>query len=162
MRRLRIPDVRKKIEEMQIRHVVDDEPDLTFLGEFSNTPGQFPIRHSDCPGEFRYFNADNVSNEVEAKRNYKRLMQILDGIVCMKGIRAEARIVTGSNVLIQPQDATINRISSKGLWGIESDADEEHVKDIEQAELDELRGILVSLGFTKRQIDAAPVKRAHR
>lgn len=162
MKRLGILNVTKKIQEIQIHHIVDDQPDLSFLGVFDNTPGQFPIHHSDDPGQFRYFNAENVSNKREAEENYKRYLEFVDGIVCMKGIRAEARILTGSNILFQPQDATINRISSRGLWGIESDVDEEYVKEIEQSELDELRDILFSLGFAKKQIDGAPFERIHR
>jgi hypothetical protein len=138
---------------------VDEYPDLTFLGEFSDTPGQFAIHHSDNAGEFRYFNADNVSNEAEARENYERMLQFNNGDICMKGIRAEAKIVTSFNLLDPSQSATMNRISSPGLWGIESDRNEEYVKEIEKEELNELRDILTLLGFTSEQIDNAPIKR---
>jgi len=159
VRRLRVPNVRKKIDEICIRHIVDEYPDLTFLGEFSDTPGQFAIHHSDNAGEFRYFNADNVSNEAEARENYERMLQFNNGDICMKGIRAEAKIVTSFNLLDPSQSATMNRISSPGLWGIESDRNEEYVKEIEKEELNELRDILTLLGFTSEQIDNAPIKR---
>jgi len=159
VRRLRVPNVRKKIDEICIRHIVDEYPDLTFLGEFSNTPGQFAIHHSDNAREFRYFNAYNVSNEAEARENYERMLQFCNGDRCMKGIRAEAQIITSLNLLDSLQSATVNRISSHGLWGIESDSDEEYVKEIEKEELSELRDILTLLGFASEQIDNAPIKR---
>ena len=159
MRRLRVPNVRKKIDEICIRHIVDEYPDLTFLGEFADSLGQFPIHHSDEPGQFRYFNAHNVSNKVEAQQNYERILQFRDGHVCMMGVRAEAKIVTSFNLLDPSQSAAMNRISSCGVWGIESDSDKEYVEEIEREELGELRHVLTSLGFTAEQIDGAPIKR---
>ena len=75
-----------------------------------------------------------------------RLAQYNNGDFGYIGIRAEAEIVI---------DSVIQRISSGGLWGTESDSDESYLKEIEQEELSALRSILHELGFSKRAIAAA-------
>jgi len=62
------------------------------------------------------------------------------------GIRAEAKIVIGD---------TCQTIKSMGLSGIESDSDEDYLKEIEQEELASLRSILYEMGFSKRAIATA-------
>jgi hypothetical protein len=139
--------------------MTDEEPDLTFLGEFSDRPGQFAIHHSDDSRVGRYFNAYNVSSKAEARQNYERMLRFCSGDICIIGVRAEAQIITSLNLLDPSQSAMVNHISSCGLWGIESDSDKEYVKEIEKGELGELRHVLTSLGFTAEQIDGAPIKR---
>ncbi len=157
MKRLHITDSWKKVEEIRICHIADDNPDLTFLGEFANLPGQFPIRHSDDPGQFRYFNAFNVCNEAEARQNYERMMQFCNGDICMMRIKVKAKIINSLSILIP--GGTENRISSSGLWNIESDSDKKYIEEIEREKLSEMKDILTTLGFTTKQIGDAPIKR---
>jgi hypothetical protein len=62
------------------------------------------------------------------------------------GIQAQAEIVL---------DGTCQTIKSGGLWGIESDSDESYLCHVEREELTSLRGILHTMGFSKRAIAAA-------
>ena len=63
------------------------------------------------------------------------------------GIVAEARItLPGSDV--------IQRITSGGLWGIESDCGD-YQREVEADQLAELRGELDTLGFGGRALDVA-------
>ena len=54
------------------------------------------------------------------------------------GIRAKADIVVNE---------TIQTITSGGLWGVESDSNQEHLDDIAKEEIDEVRDILKALRF---------------
>ena len=55
------------------------------------------------------------------------------------GIRAEAEIVV---------HGVCQTITSGGLWGIESDSARQYLSDVEQEEVDQLKAILQSLGFS--------------
>lgn len=73
----------------------------------------------------------------------------------MIGVFAEAEIQTsedGSTWLI-------NTIRSGGLWNTESDSDEQHFKEIEAEELENLKQVLLELGFSAEDIAAARVGR---
>jgi len=52
-------------------------------------------------------------------------------------------------------DGTCQTIKSGGLWGIESDSDESYFHEVEREELTSLRGILHTMGFSKRAIATA-------
>lgn len=62
------------------------------------------------------------------------------------GIQARAEIVL---------DGVCQTITSGGLWGIESDSEESHFQEVEHEELTSLRGILHTMGFSKRAIATA-------
>ena len=62
------------------------------------------------------------------------------------GIQARAEIVL---------DGVCQTIRSGGLWGIESDSDDSYFQEVEQEELTSLRGILHTMGFSKRAIATA-------
>jgi len=57
--------------------------------------------------------------------------------------------------------ASFRKISSGGLWGIESDSDASYLADIAAEELSELREQLRAVGFNTRTITAAFKDAAH-
>ena len=67
------------------------------------------------------------------------------------GIRAEARVKLSDSDLTQ-------RISSGGLWGIESDSDKAYFAEVTGDELSALTAELKRMGFTARQIKAVEVE----
>jgi hypothetical protein len=67
------------------------------------------------------------------------------------GIRAVAKIQLGIGIPIQ-------RITSSGLWGIESDSSAEYLDSVKDEELAELRRVLREIGFSAGQIDKAAQK----
>lgn len=69
------------------------------------------------------------------------------------GIIAEADILTSCEG--NSGSWLINRVTSGGLWGIESDAGEEYFKEIEEDQLAELADILKELGFSAQEIQEA-------
>jgi hypothetical protein len=117
----------------------------------------------DCHGggmgrnEFRYFNSsfnyvnkageptDGLTPEDVRKyvrQDYERMEGLNAGDWCFMGIRAEAQVQTGSDV--------VQRITSGGLWGVESDSDHAYITSVEKEELSALRTELKALGFSSR------------
>jgi hypothetical protein len=116
-------------------------------------------------GEYRYFNSsfnyvdkngkptDGLTpEEVRSyvKQDYERMESLNAGHWSYMGIRAEAEIILDPFGI-----ATVQRISSGGLWGIESDSDASYITDVENDELSDLRHELHAIGFSKRAISTA-------
>jgi hypothetical protein len=86
-----------------------------------------------------------------AEQDYARMESGARGEYCFIGIRAEAELnIPGGHLAFIAQE-----ISSRGLWGVESDSDESYLREVEAEELAELRGQLHELGFSQRAISAA-------
>ena len=145
------------IKRIIIKKEVDNDTDLSHLGSFSNEKGKYAIEHS--LGDSRtlnYFNADNVEDMQQAQQNYKRIMQYENGSVCDYGITAYAKLSTDQDTV--PVSFLINTISSGGLWGISSDSEQSYIKSVGKEQLIELKKVLLSLGFTKKEIDKVVVE----
>lgn len=80
-----------------------------------------------------------------------RMEAYFRGDWCMLGIQAIAKIQTSEN----GKSWLCNEVASGGLWGIESDSDDSYKKELFNEQLEELRNVLETLGFNKRQIDQA-------
>jgi len=116
--------------------------------------------------EYRYFNpsfnyVDKTGNATDGntpeeirkyvRQDYKRMESMNRGDWRYIGIRADAELnVPSGHLAFIAQDVT-----SGGLWGIESDSDDEYLANVEQEELSSLRGQLRELGFSQRAISAA-------
>lgn len=134
-----------KIEKIVINHVVDENPDLSYLGEYSDTPGKVCIDRQERGdlqrGEYRYFNLGCGDAEY-IERDYERFESYNNQNWCMLGIFATA-------VVSYPAGKTNRRIetlSSSGLWGIESDSDENYITDMENEQLEDLKQHLKAFG----------------
>jgi hypothetical protein len=80
----------------------------------------------------------------------KRFQQYQNGDFGFIGIRAEAEIVVHGVCQI---------ITSGGLWCIESDSDRQYLSEVEQEEVDQLKAILQSLGFSDSDLSMIGVRR---
>lgn len=129
---------KNKIDSIRIEHIVDQSPDLSYLGEYSDQPSDGYIKHSEDGKTYKYF---NPAQKEYAKKDYKRMEDYNDGLWHMIGIVAKADILVPSG-----NDSWISQtISSSGLWGIESDSSEEYLKEIGKEQLGDLKGYLKSL-----------------
>lgn len=167
---------------------LDDNPDTSWLGEYSSKPGENAIdreANGDMQrGELRYFNPaqhhdvdgwDHVSDLAvlnayakqiqagyqELSRNamiealnasyresdYQRMESLQRGDWNFVGITARAQVILSGSL--------IQNIRSGGLWGIESDSDEEHFEEVRQGQLAELGRELEAVGFDKSAIQKA-------
>lgn len=147
-----------RIIGIQVEHKSDTVSDTSYLGEYTDQPGPADRTvdravRGDCGrGEYRFFVAsrsgDETGNQASVEQDYQRMEALNRGEWGYIGIIATAEIVLpGSNV--------IQRISSGGLWGVESDAGDDYHKQVASEELGQLRTELTTIGFGRRAIDAA-------
>lgn len=169
----------KRILKIEVKRMDDESPDTSYLGTYSNhADNEYAIDRAhtlDCPvnnepldnvedhcqcethnlgrNEYRYFNPATTDphetpeqNRKDARFSYERMESLNDGNWSYIGIRAQAEILI---------DSVTQRITSGGLWGIESDSEPAYLKEIEDEELSSLRDILHNLGFSKRAIATA-------
>jgi hypothetical protein len=123
-----------RIERVYVEAVLDQDPDISYL----------PQDYSDVtdPRERQsYLEADRLRKESFGE----------DWV--MIGVRAVAEVVLEVEGMV-PQ--TI-RLTSGGIWGIESDSGRKYVLDTGRDQLPELREQLKSLRFPSEDIDAALV-----
>lgn len=129
----------KKINKIIIKHILDTDPDLSFLKQ-----------------DYRGADVTEEENERYQEQDKKRLESY--GYTWeMIGIKAVAEIHITSNSWSPPQ-TQIHEISSGGLWGVESDSGPERFSEIEQEELNDLSETLQEFGFSKDEIDKAPMQ----
>lgn len=142
-----------------IRREQDENPDLSHLGEYSDTPGPDAIDRGSSTDRYRYFNPAMTGDETgypdSPLQDYERMEAYECGDWYMLGIRVEARIRN-------PETCVVHEISSGGLWGIESDsatgsegADNGYLGDIERQELQALAVELLALGIPRATINTA-------
>jgi hypothetical protein len=147
----------KRIIKVTIKRLDDPMGEADYLGKYSNTPGPADrtidrkARGDQGQGEMRYFIAENsakdTGNPGSVEQDYRRMEAGNNGEWHFIGIRAEAEVcLTG---------ATVQRLTSGGLWGIESDAGEGEHRQIEDDQLDELQGELLAVGFSEAEIKVA-------
>jgi hypothetical protein len=140
----------KRIESITIRRTVDNEPDLSWIGEYTDKPKSAHFidrkeRGDGGRGELPYF--ENTMGEPGyLEQDYKRMEDYNRGNWCMTGIQAVSTIATRT---APHQDWTLQHIGSGGLYGIESDADEAYVTSIAKDQLSDLLDVLAALGFTE-------------
>lgn len=150
-----------KILNVRIELKTDDCPDLSLIGTYSNQPGDKDKtidrkeRGDQNRNEFQYFIAtmsgDDTGNPDSVAQDYARMEAYSNGEWCMIGIIAKAEVQTARN-------STIQTIRSGGLWGIESDSDDDYFKEVADEQLSELRMELEAIGFSTAQIDRAFAK----
>lgn len=196
----------KRILEVKITRDVDESPDTSWLGDYSNKAetefaidrehsldcvvnnpekGRPDLSHDedcayrnkgecdcekdsrcDCDGhgdrrhnEFQYFNGpvDNYkglpTDEIRKyiRQDYERMEGLNNQNWCFLGITARAEI----GIPQRDGGHLVQRLTSGGLWGIESDSDESDLKGVENDQLSELRDVLKQFGFSTRAISKA-------
>lgn len=138
----------KSIRKIEVITVTDESPDTSFLGEYSNeATSPAAIDRKACGdwtrGEYQYFNpamtGDETGNAESPAQDYARFEALNRGDWHFIGVQARAEIVIGD---------VIQRITSGGLYGIESDSDAAYVTSVKKEELNGLVEILLAMGFT--------------
>lgn len=147
-----------------IEHKLDSDADTSHMGEYSSVPANdFAIDRQELGhmrrNDHRWFNPSfnyvtpngkpgpgltpaDVRNYT--RQDYDRMEALNRGEWHYIGIIAKAEVqLTGDLVQV---------LRSGGLWGVESDANAEHTKQIEAEELSNLRHELEAVGFSKRAI----------
>ncbi|MFL6437724.1 MAG: hypothetical protein ACJ71Q_09105 [Terriglobales bacterium] len=168
----------KRIVSVTIKHVMDESPDTSYLGEYGNdATSDYTIcrRHDeDCPS-FWYSgdecadscSADNVSSREYRffnpnVENHKGLSDDEIRKYCKQDYERMEALNAGDwyymGIRAQAEIAVngvCQTITSGGLWGIESNSDADYIRSIEQDELAHLEEQLAELGFKKRAVKQA-------
>jgi hypothetical protein len=147
--------MRNRIESVKVRREVDADPDLSYLGEYSNHASDNSIdrveRGDAGRGEYRYFTpamtGAQTGNPDSPEHDYQRAEAYNRGAWCMVGVWAEAEVIVSG---------TVQRIRSGGLWGIESDSDASYFEEVAREQLAELADILAEfIGLSRSAIKRA-------
>jgi hypothetical protein len=128
--------MKNKIFKIWTERIIDEMPDLSWLDQFEN---------SKDPNEQQYYKEDQ-----KHKAKYGDTWYML-GIVAYAEIGIPFEVVTSNGKQINYK---IEKISSGGLWGIESDSDESYFKDIEQEQLADLKEYLKQLNVSVTKFDS--------
>ena len=169
------------IESVSVKHVHDENPDLSWLGEFIwKTPdksdlnrGNIIPHETDRDGRCYFVPQINVENHRAdlvkmgysrgtaesmareyVKQDYRRLRDYGDGWVSL-GIIAEAVVsypIGGGN-------RRLETLTSGGLWGVESDGGE-YLEEIEKEQINELKGHLEAFGVDISDFGEMEIQRA--
>lgn len=130
----------------------DAYPDLSFIGEYSNQPGDKAHtvdreKRGDMNlHEYRYFIAAmsgaETGNRLSVWQDYKRYEAYNNGDWCMMYIRAKVtlEIPMGNGHTITQE------IESPGLFGIESDSDDDYFAEVFKDECAVLEEMLKAMG----------------
>jgi hypothetical protein len=153
--------MKKKILSIKINKILDQDPDTSYLGKYSDKPDspysidRFGENGEGRRGQYRYFNPNYQKyigdNEELAKQycweDFERIESFNNGEWHYIGIVAVAEVASSSG--------TIQTIQTGGVWGIESDCDKDWLKGVGKDQLGELRKELEDFGFNDKDIENA-------
>jgi hypothetical protein len=180
----------KKIFDVKIKRDVDDSPDTSWIGEYTDTletgvivrrdnefyeklpremernddgtfagKGDFINPLPERGREFRGFKPYAGGEKAGTKEYYQYGMQDYERMEGLErgdwrfiGIRAIAKVGVS---LDGGKNFKVDKITSGGLWGIESDAEDSDLKEIEQEQLSELKDLLLAYGFGRSKVGKA-------
>lgn len=136
------------IESLSIVAEIDEHPDLSHLGEFSTDPGpeDRTIDRSERGAmgrhEKRYFVAPEwVDDPDHVEENWRRAEAYGDTWVNV-GVMARAVVTI---------DGIYQSLRSGGVWGVESDASDDHLETLAREELGELLDVLAAIGLSPEE-----------
>jgi hypothetical protein len=137
----------KQITKISIKHIIDPSPDLSWL--------ETKIEDEKIVDSCRYTDKDIAQYGIEQVQEWieqdRRRLAECGETWHMTGIFAEASIQTSEDGRIW----MYNTIRSSGIWSVESDSNDAHLRELEAEQFEELQSILVDLDFTAAEIEAA-------
>lgn len=165
------------IHSITVLRMVDADPDTSWLGEYSDKrSSEFSIDRRCSYGvrsKTRYFNPsfnyvdkdgkplpgetpETVRHNVQ--QDYERMEHLSADDWSFIGIKAVAEV---SVSLDGGKTFKRDKLTSGGLWGIESDSDVAYLKSVEEEELAQLEDLLKAYGFGRSKV-ARAIKNAER
>ena len=139
-------DTKIRIEKVTIKHMPDENPDLSYLGEYSDKPSEIHIDRQERGdmgrNEMRYFNL-GCGDADYIEQDYKRAEAYNRGDWLCIGIRAEAEVSYDAG----NGSRRLEKFTSGGLWGVESDSGKGYIAEIESAEIQDLKAHLEVFGI---------------
>lgn len=124
----------------------DTSPDLSWIGKFTDKWEKNAIEHNGDRGTYKYFVPANTAEQTgspdSVEQDHKRLASYGESW-SMIGIRATVVL----EIPMPGGDYQLQGIESSGLWGIESDSDEQYFKEVFAEQCAELVEMLTALGI---------------
>ncbi len=168
---------KRTIESITIKHILDDDAATSYLGKYGDyeqgaikrdpndvrrndyayfIPGMSYKDHYDGLRKMGYSKgeADYLARSY-TYQDYRRMERLNRGDWLYMGIEAEAMIkypIGGGNYRLQ-------RFTSGGLWGIESDSGDDYITEVENDQLFDLKAHLETFGVNVRNFDKIEVLR---
>lgn len=158
-----------KLLSIQALVIPDDNPDTSTLGEYTDTPSdwvilrsageyvhdlpedtEIPERGRECRFFKPYAGGETPGTEdykVYGKQDFERMEALERQEWAYVGIQALAKV--------QLPSGTVQRITSGGLWGIESDSGQDYFAEVAGDEMAQLADDLKALGISAKAITAA-------
>jgi len=137
----------KQITKVSIKYIVDPSPDLSWL--------ETTVEDETIVDSCRYSDKDIAQYGIEQVQEWieqdRRRLAECGETWYMTGIFAEATVQTSADCRIWMH----NTIRSSGIWSIESDSNDAHLRELEAEQFEELRSILADRGFTAAEIETA-------
>lgn len=165
-----------KIEKITIVHAIDDNPDTSFLGEYTDDLQEGVIvrqhdeffeklpeedRYPDKGRNYRGFKPYAGGEKIGTpeyykygKQDYDRMESLNNGNWSFIGIYAKAEV----SYDIGQGSRRLETLQSGGLWGIANDSGD-HLKEVEQEELAALKEHLKAFGVNVKNFDKIEVER---
>ena len=144
-----------RIDYIRINWEVDTDPDTSYLESKLSEDGKTLI------SSMRYTQQDLDESPKEIKKyieqDTERLKKCYSGELCAYSCTAEA--IT-SYPIGESGDRRIQKLTSGGLWGIESDSRREYKEEVATEELDDLKSHLETYGVTVPECWGEIVKEA--
>jgi hypothetical protein len=136
----------------------NDDGTYAGKGDFVN---ELPGRGREFRGFKPYAGGEKVGTKEYYKygmNDYERMERLSNGDWCYIGIVAEALVSVSLN---GGKDCITDKLTSSGLWGIESDSDKGYIAEVETEELSQLAELLQAYGFGRSKV-AKAIKEAER
>ena len=108
----------------------------------------------------QYSNEDIATHGLEEVREWcrqdaERIKQFEAGELYFVGVVAEAELIHSQ---VKDGGGTIHRISTAGVWGVESDSDEDNFRELGEEELEALKIILADMGIDEEEFGCHSVQ----
>jgi hypothetical protein len=139
-----------KIKSITIVHKIDVNPDLSYLGRYTDTYTRGCIDREAIGSmrinEYRYFKPEDDHWRMGAYRRYEDYCKN-KWFMMLIGTEAVCEIKVGNKWIEHKEQCFTG--------GIESDSGEEFIEETEKVQLHELRFELSELGFSSDELDEA-------
>ena len=135
---------RAKVVKIEVKRIVDENPDLSFLEttpEYhygTNGSNWEHVPEEDIQKIVRQYGSIWNACIAYAKQDKERMGAYNRGDWHMIGIKAVATV----HIPINDNNVKIQTIDSGGLWGIESDSDDDYIKDIGREQISDVKNYL--------------------
>ena len=130
-------ETKPRIDYIRVRWEIDERPDTSYLETQLSEDGKTII--SSCRYEQDELDKHPIRTRRYIREDMERLDKFNSGELCAYGCIAEAEVSYPVN---NRGDRRIERFTSGGLWGIESDSGHPYRESVANDELEDLKGHL--------------------